>query len=269
MQGDLAAMSVRKVSLASEHLSKLSSSSDQGAATSSAQISDLLSYRAHRSILLLLGWVLVENALAPIDTAGMIYAWDDSLNLVENRPAGQAASKPKVGGRPAAEIAAAKEKNYSAELEGRAVEVEMETISVDEGRYPDGAVTVTEKSESGWLVPIQSDLVCTVQVARQKEEKLRDALGSGADRVFGYDCRQDGDKDGVYEVPLSTFGAKKAGWSHGAFMENLQQTLGSAWEIFSDALDEALNGSSVAKAVKAIAVVVLVLLAIDVILYLI
>jgi len=274
IQGDLAAMSVRKVGLASEHLSKLSSPSGQGA-TSSAQISDLLSYRAHRSILLLLGWVLVENVLAPIDTAGRIYAWDDSLNLVENRPAGQAASKPKVGGRPAAEVAAAKEKNYSAEPEGRAVEVEMETIPMDEGRYPEGAVTVddavAEESESVWLVPVQSDLVCTVQVARQKakEEKLRDTLRSGAERVFGYDCRQDGDKDGVYEVPLSTFGAEKAGGSHGPFMENLQQALGSAWEIISDVLDEALSGSGVAKAVKAIAVVVLVLLAIDVILYLI
>lgn len=281
MQGDLAAMSARKIGLALEHLSKLSSSSYQGAA-SSAQISDLLSYRAHRSILLLLGWVMVENALASVDIIGRIYAWDDSLNLVENRPAGQAVSKPKVGGRPAAEIAAAKEKDYSAELEGRAVEVEMEAISEDEGRYPvDDAVTMAEEPEIGWLVPVQSDIACTVQASRQKEAEMhRDTLEPGMERVFGYDCKQDRDKGGVYEVPLSVLGAEKAGWSYGAFMENLQKSMGSAWESFSDALgpawesfsdalDEALSGSGAVKAVKAIAVVVLVLLAIDVILYLI
>ena len=57
--------------------------------TTNSNINELLNYRTHRKAILQIGWVLVVNALPAIDKTGYVYSWDESMNLVENRPAGQ------------------------------------------------------------------------------------------------------------------------------------------------------------------------------------
>ena len=53
-----------------------------------SEVTDLLGYKAHRSVLLLIGWVLVKNSLSGVDRTDWIYAWDGSLTLIESGPAG-------------------------------------------------------------------------------------------------------------------------------------------------------------------------------------
>lgn len=50
---------------------------------SSADIANLLSYKAHRDALILIGWVLTKEVLSNVDDTVHIYTWDESLRLVE------------------------------------------------------------------------------------------------------------------------------------------------------------------------------------------
>jgi hypothetical protein len=49
-------------------------------------IKDTLVCKSYKDALLIIGWVLLENALPAIDKADYIYAWDESMNLVEKGP---------------------------------------------------------------------------------------------------------------------------------------------------------------------------------------
>ncbi|HWQ18377.1 MAG TPA: tetratricopeptide repeat protein, partial [Methanotrichaceae archaeon] len=61
---------------------------EAGTGSDQPEVADLLGYRAHRSVLLLIGWVLVKNSLSGVDRTDWIYAWDGSLTLIESGPAG-------------------------------------------------------------------------------------------------------------------------------------------------------------------------------------
>lgn len=72
-------------SKASQLLDKLV---EAGPGSDQPEVADLLGYKPHRSALLLIGWVLVKNSLSGVDRTDWIYAWDDSLTLIESGPAG-------------------------------------------------------------------------------------------------------------------------------------------------------------------------------------
>ena len=52
-------------------------------------IDDPLICQSYRDALLTLGWVLLENILPAIDKTNFIFSWDESMNLVEMGPAGR------------------------------------------------------------------------------------------------------------------------------------------------------------------------------------
>jgi len=52
-------------------------------------IDDPLICQSYRDALLTLGWVLLENVLPAIDKTNFIFSWDESMNLVEMGPAGR------------------------------------------------------------------------------------------------------------------------------------------------------------------------------------
>jgi tetratricopeptide (TPR) repeat protein len=58
-----------------------------------------LVYKSYKDALLTIGWILIENALPAIDKTDYIYSWDESLNLVEKGSAEHSDAAKKIQDR--------------------------------------------------------------------------------------------------------------------------------------------------------------------------
>jgi tetratricopeptide (TPR) repeat protein len=266
--------------------------------TTSSNINELLNYRTHRKAILQIGWVLVMNALPALDKTGYVYSWDESMNLVENRPTGQiqqdAASKAQQMKKISIiDSDALLEDDAFDEAEGEVIiECTSEPDEMNErstilemdaerALFADGPV-VEVIPEGGSLVPTMSHLVYAprdVWVLERRDEE--------PGRVSGTYHFEPGSEVKNFEGKDSR-SAEVADHSSYSTRANLSEQdeprrVGAAWENPNFSASPATgnserryafgNGlftrSNAINLVKALAVVVLALLAIDVILYLI
>jgi tetratricopeptide (TPR) repeat protein len=275
----------------------ISAEADQGK-TSSSNISELLNYRTHRKAILQIGWMLVMNALPTIDKTGYVFTWDESMNLVDNRPAGQlhqgAASMAQqiqempipdseallgdgafdeMGGETIIECTSEPD-----EMNGRNTILETDA---ERALFADGPV-VEVIPEGGSLVQTTSNIVYSPRDARilvkrnVALEKVKKTYyfdpGSEAMNPEGRDSRSSEavdhsyyttrDRSSEFEEPVQEGGP----WNSPDF--SASPGIGSAkgQYVFGDGL---FTRSNFINLVKTLMVVVLALLAIDVILYLI
>jgi tetratricopeptide (TPR) repeat protein len=266
--------------------------------TTSSNINELFNYRTHRKAILQIGWVLVMNALPAIDRTVYVYSWDESMNLVENRPAGQlqqgSVSKAKqTQERPISDSDALLEDDAFDEMEGEPIiECTSEPYEMNErstilemdaesALFADGPV-VEVIPEGSSLVPTVSHLVYSSSDPRALVERNREP--GSLNKAYRFQpgsevLSNEGRDPELADVSAHSFNAVRGQ------LNDLEEPgrAGAAWESqdfsASPAMENAErryafgNGlftrSNVINLVKALAVVVLVLLAIDVILYLI
>jgi len=283
---------------AAMHIERLVSAQADPIKTASSNINGLLNYRTHRKAILQIGWVLVMNALPAIDKTGYVYSWDESMNLAENRPVGQlqqgSASKAQqmqeapipdsdalleddgfdeVGSEPIIECTSKPD-----EMNSGSTILEMDA---ERALFADGPI-VEVIPESGSLVPTTSQLVYYPSDTRVLVQR-NVGSGRGIDAFHfgpGSEVISPEGSDSMSTVVID----RKSNTVRGHLTEFKEpDKVGTAWESQNFSASPAMvnaerryafgNGlftrSNVINLVKALAVVVLVLLAIDVMLYLI
>ena len=266
--------------------------------TVSFNINELLNYRTHRKAILQIGWMLVVNALPAIDKTGYVYSWDESMNLVENRPAGQlqqgsVSKAQQMQEKPILDSDTLLEDDAFDEVEGEPIiECTSETDGINERNtilemdaeralFADGPV-VEVIPEGGSLVPTTSNLVYAPRdswvLVQRSEMPARvngayhfepgsDAIGLGGRNSRSaevIDRSSDATRANLseFEEPVRV----RATWESPNFSASPAMGNAERRYAFGNGL---FTRSNVINLVKALAVVVLSLLAIDVILYLI
>ena len=273
--------------------------------TGSSHIKELLSSGIHRKALLQIGWVLVIDALPAVDKAGYIYSWDESMNLVENRPAGQFRSLVEQASDGQEAISKAQpmqtirlddalqkdEAFYEVEdefvfactSEPEEIDEKNTILEMDAERAPfAGGPVVKIIPERGSLVPITSQLVYsphdTWAMERPKEEHRRVNRAEHSKTIFeairpeGRDSRLIEEFDHSSSIPRTQISALEepikveADWDSSS--SSASPPIGNAERqyVFGNMVITRYN---MIKLVKALTVIVLALLSIDVILYLI
>lgn len=276
----------------------ISMGTGQGKAVPS-NISELLNYRAHRNALLQIGWVLVRNALPAIDKTGYVYTWDESMNLVEAGSAAKRAGEPSAGqhqsGEPEAITMAQQTLSSDTVIEESDEDEEMdpiECISKPESMIEKNTIAEMDAGEAlfadepivevapqgGSLVPVITGLVYSSSSGRIIEQlKERPKRIYRSDRFMpGPDVNaSDGRESTLVDVvetqsqtpPTHTtvpqepigFGASWENPNFSAASTNTEKLY-----AFGNGLFTMYNA---VKIVKVLVVAVLVLLAIDLVLY--
>jgi hypothetical protein len=258
----------------------------------SSNINELLNYRTHRKAILQIGWVLVMNALPSIDRTGYIYSWDESMNLVENRPAGQLQQGSASTVEQMKEILILEDDAFDEVEAGPIIECTPELDEMNErspilemdaerALFADGPV-VEIIPDGGSLVPTLSHLVYSPRDSRVLVQ-YSDEQGKGnaafrtepRSEVINLEERYSGSakvndpSPNAYRSHLSDLEEPtRVGAAWGSPQFSASPTMGNE-EIRYAFGNGFFTRSNVIKLVKALAVVVLALLAIDVILYLI
>ncbi|MDM7911682.1 MAG: tetratricopeptide repeat protein, partial [Methanotrichaceae archaeon] len=146
-------------------------------AASQSRISDLLSYKAHRGALLLIGWVMANEALYVVDKTSHVFAWDEAFNLVERSSDAKGTAGLEIETTAGIETAAG-EAEQEAEREAdqdvepvpfqEALERRIETADPTEGQEPitaavavdDGSIAGGKSNPDGlWLIPVKAGFV--------------------------------------------------------------------------------------------------------------
>ena len=266
--------------------------------TTTSNVNKLLNYRTHRKAILQIGWLLVVNALPAIDKTRYVYSWDESMNLVENRPAGQLQQRSvskaqQMQEKPIQETDTLLEDDAFDEVDGEPItECISETNGMNERNtilemeaernlFADGPV-VELIPEGGSLVLTTSNLVYAprdswVLVQRNEEpervsgayyfEPISDATNlegrnSRSDEVIDRSSNATRANLSELEEPVRV----RAAWESPNFSASTARENTERRYAFGNGL---FTRSNVINLVKALAIVVLALLAIDVILYLI
>lgn len=264
--------------------------------TVSSSVTELLNYRTHRKAILQIGWVLVMNALTAIDRTGYVYSWDESMNLVESRPAGQlqhgsTSKSQQMQKKPIPDSDVLFEGDAFDEIEGESIiECTSEPYDMNErstilemdaerALFADGPV-VEIIPEGSSLVPIMSHLVYAPGDAQVLVHRSDDPIN----KVHWFEpgsevITHQGKDSGSAEVSdhssnatrghlsdLEEPGRVGAEWGSPKF--SASPTMGNAERLYAFG-NGLFTRSNVITLVKALAVVVLALLAIDAILYLI
>lgn len=139
-------------------------------AASQSRISDLLNYKAHRGALLLIGWVLANEALCLADNVSRVFAWDEAFNLIERSSASKGMAEPETPVTVAdAELEVeppqfqeAIERRIEAVNAGQEPEIAkvvqepgmIEVVTADDGRI----ATEQATPEGLWLIPVKASL---------------------------------------------------------------------------------------------------------------
>jgi tetratricopeptide (TPR) repeat protein len=238
-----------RISKASSLLEGLTNVNSKGFMDGSA--SDLLNYRAHREALLMVGWILAKDAIDRVSRTDRVYVWDDSQSPMV------------IKSERASEVF---ETDHAVDSSRKVPEPIPEPI-------PDGpdaehemieiALSDTPKepiSKEDRLVPIETGIARTIAqvVLMQKEDKDT----GNVDRIGTFNRRETIDPDaGRADLTYPT-------------MENIDTD--DARDSMSDTavpdasgLEDMFSQMNAIRLVKAMSVVVVVLVAIDVILYLI
>jgi tetratricopeptide (TPR) repeat protein len=134
-------------------------------AASQSRISDLLSYKAHRGALLLIGWVLANEALVTMDETSRVFSWDEAFNLIESSSDAKGIAEPEIE-TTAGEAELGAEQDVEPVQFQEALEKRIETASGGQESMladlvaADDSSIVGEKAnpEGLWLIPVKASL---------------------------------------------------------------------------------------------------------------
>jgi tetratricopeptide (TPR) repeat protein len=255
---DLGHESAVQIGNAAAILEKLLNVGAISAENDPSYIKGLLNYQPYKNALLLIGWVLVRNVLPAIDKTSYIYSWDESMNLMNKRPAGQpeAAEKTQDASDTGGEIE--EEQILSNEPIVEAIATNGSSLmpamaqAIQSPGFSKVALWPEKEKETSYKVnrfgpraEAMAFEIAESKVIEAVEPKAQAARmdKNQAEQPTGFVNSPD-----VRSSTASTKGPKEMQYSFGI---------------------GAITRSNVIKALKALAIVVLALLAIDVILYLI
>lgn len=234
-------LKIRKASKAIEGLIGQDASGSTG--PSHDRLSDLLNYRAHREALLTIGWILVRDAISRVNKTDRIYIWDDSLNPREKKAENETAAVE-------ADIDQVVDPSSQLQdtLPGPIPEGMDDDLSMIEIIEPD--ISDDFISAEGWLVPVETG------IARMPAQVILLPKEGTEDRNVG-----------VIDQNAETEKADPAGTGFTAENTGVDGAKGRLAGIA--VLRDIFTRPNAILLVKAMLLIVVVLMAIDVILYLI
>jgi tetratricopeptide (TPR) repeat protein len=237
-QGNDYAIKISKASSLLEGLKDVDSK--DGSGLKNGSVSDLLNYRAHREALLMVGWILAKDAIRRLNTIDRAYIWDDSLSPV----AIKSEKSPELFETDHAVDSSWEVPEPAPEPIPDGPDANCEMIEIAKSDVPKESVSREDR-----LVPIETGIARTIAQMAQLEKEDENTgtidhagiINSAAGRV---------------DLPDPT-------------MENIDTN--DARDLMSDTagLKDMFSQMNAIKLVKVMSVVVVVLMAIDVILYLI
>ncbi len=231
------------------------------AASEPSRASDMLNYRAYREALMVIGKVLMKDALSRVNKTDRIYVWDDYLN-----PARQNASDD--GSEAKIEIDQIQADPVSDQAPWPIPEG-VELCYADKGITDENLIEIIEPeiaddflseeiSPGGWLVPVEMSIAhipCSAQVIMlPKEEVARRTVEIVDPKVA--DRRSESEEAGRVDV-------------NAGHKDEPQKNSDCKTSWYVAGIKGLFTQPNAMRLVKAMLIIVVVLLAIDVILYLI
>ena len=124
-----------------------------------------LNLRPEREALLLIGWTLADNALSHVDDTDTIYTWDDALNVVHNPVASSNHGNIEIF-EPQAEPMP----QSIPKTDRTVLEISNERVKARDLILADGTIEASEafvsdmaNTEDCWLLPVNSSVICKRQ----------------------------------------------------------------------------------------------------------
>ena len=146
-----------------EELSDKEKRQDLGVAESLPK--NQLNLRPERDALLLIGWTLADNALSLVDDTNSIYTWDEALNVVHSPVASSNLGKTKI-------VAPNSEPMPQSipEIDRKVLKISKERVKARDLILADGSIDGSEtfvsdmaNTEDCWLLPVNSNMACKSQ----------------------------------------------------------------------------------------------------------
>ena len=223
-----------------------------GQARSAPVHKDHLSFKPERDTLLLIGRVLARNALSELDDTDAIYTWDESQNLVKKTDEGKASRHLETDGLEAEPLPAP-----IPETDRPVLEVSKDRAEAQEMILADHAaeaseilVSEVERAKDGWLVPVKASIAC------ESHGQIQLYLQKPLTKVVEIVKPKTGEESIPTQEPSDDAN----------LLEGLSEDT-DAWE--DQAKGGPFNQANAIKLLKALALVVIMLLAVEAILYLI
>jgi tetratricopeptide (TPR) repeat protein len=263
-------------------------------AASQSRISDLLSYKAHRGALLLISWVLANEALVTMDETSRVFSWDEAFNLIESSSDAKGIAEPEME-TTAEEADLGAEQDVEPVQFQEALEKRIETASGGHEPMPADLVVADDSSIAGekanpeglWLIPVKASLA---QSPGSSQVLMAPALHSAMDfareiveiidpaaeiQTEVVETTSKSNAPGIGKAEIQT-GSAASEAANGAARDAANDSIGNARKELKASKDwlSGLIGAvftieMTMKIIKALLVVVVALMAIKVILYLI
>jgi tetratricopeptide (TPR) repeat protein len=124
-----------------------------------------LNLRPERDALLLIGWTLADNALSLVDDTDIIYTWDDALNVVHNPVANSYLGTVEIFERKAEPM-----HQVIPKTDRTVLEISNERVKARDLVLADGTIEASEafvsdmaNTQDCWLLPVNSGVACKSQ----------------------------------------------------------------------------------------------------------
>ncbi len=266
---DLGLQSAMEIGEAAKIIEELASKKNgPGQAESASILKDYFNFKPERDALLLVGKVLTKNALLELDDTNIVYTLDESLNLVKDSNEGKAI-KPFEMNRLDAEPASDPIPDPIPDTDSPVQEVSKERAEAQEVILVDHAseasdVFVSEagSAENCWLVPVKASIACEShgQMLVFPDKNLTNVV-----ETIEPEAKED--FISTQETDNGTNPARATSEdTDSAFSEPFQDPA-EGWE--DQAKKSPFSQANAIKLIKALVLVVVMLLAVEAILYLI
>ncbi len=233
-----------------------------GDATTSNCISDLLNYRAYRGALIVISRVLMNDCISRVNKADRIlYIWDDSLGPVEEKSAKRGSEEKTETDRseiepvqePPLQLVSGVDAQYDASEDViEMVEPEISDDLISEATAPEG-----------WLVPVEAGIACTSCSAQVIALPRDDVVSRTVEIIDPAAAASDSESENAGRTDMSAGPNADKQYCDNSAAKGLTHL--AVFPGFEGLLTQP-NGI---RLVKGMIIVVAVLMAIDVILYLI
>jgi tetratricopeptide (TPR) repeat protein len=297
--------SAMQISEAAQLIEGLISQEIGQSAASQSRISDLLNYKAHRGALLLIGWVLANEALGMADETSRVFSWDEAFNLIECSSDAKGIAEPEIE-TTAGEAELDAEQDVEPVQFQEALEKRTETASGGQEPVPAALVAADDSSIAGekanpeglWLIPVKASLAQSPGSSQMlmapalhsatdfaleiieivdPEDEIQTAVVEGESESMGMDgpenenlkaeCNAPG--FGKAEAQTRSAANEAANGAARDSIGNAKKELKASKDRLSGLLGGIFTIETTMKIIKALLVVVVALMAIKVILYLI
>lgn len=219
-----------------------------------------------QSVLLLIAGALASNSLGKIEDSNSILLWDDSLRLLPMTEKTESAAETKINDRQAETILDSIAKTDLPVLEISRERYEAKSLILADGSMEESEVFVSGAAnpEDGWLVPVKADMACKsfrqLQEMPSKPESRRNDPQERAYPKEGHETNDEGNKESNNEMNSEPIEG----------LEDLDfSQLHNDLEIEKENQESLFSRKNEVLLIKALAVLLVMLLAIEAILYLI